>query len=229
MGEPQGQSNADAVYQQRFTEEDHRRKEAVWREIGRFLQKRYIPAASTVLDVATDQGYFIRSIEARERWGSDFRDTSAAMPTDVRFVQADGLALAELVPRDYFDVVFMSNYLEHLPSVDAVLEQMRVAFAILRAGGRLIVLQPNIRLVGAAYWDFIDHRVALTDSSLVEAATLAGFETRDVIKRFLPYSTKGKLPTHSALVRLYLSFPLAWRLMGKQTLYVGTKSSSDEP
>ena len=71
----------------------------------------------------------------------------------------------------------MSNYLEHLPSGDAVIAQLEVARRLLKPGGRVLVLQPNIRLVGAAYWDFIDHKVALTEKSLVEAGELAGLET----------------------------------------------------
>ena len=72
----------------------------------------------------------------------------------------------------------MSNYLEHLDSSDAVIEQLSVvrAAASPRAVGS-IVLQPNIRLVGPRYWDFIDHRVALTERSLLEAAELAGLRT----------------------------------------------------
>jgi SAM-dependent methyltransferase len=211
------------LYDQRFGDEDRRRKEAIWLEIGAFLQLRYIPRTSRVLDIAADRGYFIHSIEADERWASDVRDTSADMPDDVRFLQADGLALAEVAPTDYFDIVFMSNYLEHLGSSDAVVEQLRVAHALLRRGGRVIVLQPNIRLVGAPYWDFIDHRVPLTERSLIEAASLAGFSTQEVITRFLPYTTKGRLPARARLVRAYLRFPPAWRLLGKQTLYVGRR------
>jgi SAM-dependent methyltransferase len=180
-----------SVYDLRFGERERSAKEAVWREIGRFLQRRYIPEWSKVLGV--------------------------------RFVQSDGLRLAEAVPNNYFDVVFMSNYLEHLDSAESVVEQLRVARRVLRVGGRVIVLQPNIKLVGTAYWDFIDHRVPLTAESLVEAATFAGFATHDVIGRFLPYSVKGRLPASGALVRAYLAFPPAWRVMGKQTLYVGER------
>jgi hypothetical protein len=115
----------------------------------------------------------------------------------------------------------MSNYLEHLPSSDAVIEQFGVASRLLRPGGRVIVLQPNIRLVGARYWDFIDHKVALTERSLLEAAELAGLRTVDLITRFLPYSTKGRLPANGRLVRAYLMFRPAWLLMGRQTLFVG--------
>ena len=85
------------------------------------------------------------------------------------------------------------------------------------------MLQPNIRYVGQRYWDFIDHHVALTDRSLVEAAELASLQTVKLIPRFLPYSTKGRLPTNPLLVRAYLRFPPAWRLLGKQTLYIGTR------
>jgi SAM-dependent methyltransferase len=220
MVDPSGQSS---VYDLRFGERERSAKEAVWREICRFLQRRYIPESSKVLDIATDTGYFIRNIKAAERWASDLRDTSTSMDKGVRFIQSDGLSLADAAPNDYFDIVFMSNYLEHLDSAESVIEQLRVARRLLRVGGRVVILQPNIRLVGAAYWDFIDHRVPLTEESLVEAATFAGFETREVIGRFLPYSVKGRLPAHPALVRAYLGFSPAWRLLGKQTLYVGER------
>lgn len=102
-----------------------------------------------------------------------------------------------------------------------MIEQLRVACELLRPGGRLIVLQPNIRLVGAAYSDFIDHEVALTERSLVEAAETAGFRMEQLVVRFLPYTTKSHLPQHPMLVRAYLRLRLAWRFLGGQTLYVG--------
>jgi hypothetical protein len=54
---------------------------------------------------------------------------------------------------------------------------------------------------------------------------MAGFTTQQVITRFMPYTTKGRLPHHRLLVRAYLAFPPAWWLMGKQTLYLGEKPS----
>jgi SAM-dependent methyltransferase len=129
--------------------------------------------------------------------------------------------LTSHVPNGYFGTVFMSNYLEHLETSDAVIDQLRVARQLLRPGGRVIVLQPNIRLVGPRYWDFIDHRVALTERSLLEAAELAELRTVELITRFLPYSTKGRLPADPRLVRIYLAIRPAWWLMGRQTLFVG--------
>ncbi len=210
----------DRVYGRRFSPAEIERKRGVWRELGRYLG-RFVPNDAVVLDLACDGGDFIANVEARERWATDLRDVSRRLPEDVRFVQADGLELDDRLPNAYFDLVFTSNYLEHLPSGDAVIEQLEVVARLLKPSGRVMVLQPNIRLTGAAYWDFIDHKVALTDRSLVEAAELCGFETEILIRRFLPYTTKSRFPQGPRLVRAYLRFPLAWRLLGKQTLFVG--------
>jgi SAM-dependent methyltransferase len=210
----------DAVYDQRFTPSQEATRELAWREITRHLQ-RYVPADAIVLDIGADRGYFIRHVRARERWASDVRDTSPYMPSDVHFIESDGLLLEAHLPRGYFDLVFMSNYLEHLASPDQVIEQLRVAGRLLKPGGRVVIIQPNIKLVGHAYWDFVDHKVALTEQSLAEACAVAGFTTVRLITRFLPYSFKGRLPAGPRLVRAYLAFEPAWRLMGKQTLYVG--------
>jgi 2-polyprenyl-3-methyl-5-hydroxy-6-metoxy-1,4-benzoquinol methylase len=210
------------IYGHRFSRRDAARKDAIWKEVTRHLQ-RYIPEQSVVLDLACDRGDFIRNIRAVEKWASDLRDVRNALPFDVRFVQANGLELDKAAPHAHFDLVFMSNYLEHLPTPESVIEQLSVVHRLLKPTGRVMVLQPNIRLVGGRYWDFIDHSVALTEKSLEEAAQLAGFRSRHVITRFLPYSTKSRLPQNRRLVRLYLAFPPAWRVLGKQTLYIGEK------
>jgi ubiquinone/menaquinone biosynthesis C-methylase UbiE len=208
------------TYDRRFSEADAERKDKLWREIVRYLQ-RYVGDHAAVMDIACDRGHFIRHVVAREKWAADVRDVSAFLPPDVHFVQSDGVSLPERAPGAHFDAVFMSNYLEHLDSGSDVIDQFRAARRLLKIGGRVIVLQPNIRLVGNAYWDFIDHKVALTEKSLGEAAELAGFRTRTLISRFLPYTTKSRFPQHPRLVRAYLSFRPAWFVLGKQALYVG--------
>ena len=212
----------DDVYAERFPDAEVAKRDRLWREIVRYLT-RWIPADASVLDIACDRGHFIRNVTARERWATDLRDMSAEVGEGIRFVKADGLELLDHLPRDHFDVVFMSNYLEHLPSSEAVTAQLSVAHDLLRPGGRLMVLQPNIRLVGAAYWDFIDHKVPLTEHSLREAAEIAGLRTDKMIVRFLPYTTKGRLGTRPWMARAYLALPLAWRILGKQTLYIGRR------
>lgn len=215
--------SSNEVYVRRFSDSDAAAKDLVWREVTRYLQ-RFVPVDAIVIDMACDRGYFIRHVTAGEKWATDLRDVREHLPKNVKFVQASGLELHHRVPTDYFDRVFMSNYLEHLPSGDEVVEQLRVAARLLRRGGRVIVLQPNVRLLGGAYWDFIDHKAALTEQSLVEAAELAGLTTRALVTRFLPYTTKSRLPLHPVVVRAYLAIRPAWLLLGKQTLYVGEKT-----
>jgi len=215
--------NVKEVYRQRFSANDEARKDGIWREVGRHLQ-RYVPVDGRVLDVACDRGQFIRHIRAGEKWATDLRDVGAALPSEVRFVPGDSLKLSESLPNDYFDLAFISNFLEHLPSTEAVIQQLIETHKVLRPGGKVLILQPNVRLIGGSYWDFIDHQTPLTDRSLVEAGNLAGFEPRVVIKRFLPYTTKSRLPQNARLVSLYLSFRPAWWLLGRQSLYLGEKT-----
>jgi len=210
------------IYRLRFEEADMARKEAIWQELGKYLQ-RYVDPTGGVVDIACDVGYFIRNVRASERWATDIRDVGSALPPDVHFVHASGLELVDAMPNNHFDLAFMSNYLEHLPSTEDVVQQLRVAWSLLKPGGRLLVLQPNIRLIGGSYWDFIDHQTALTEKSLAEAGELAGFKTKQIVTRFIPYTTKSRFPQNRLLVRAYLAFPPAWWLFGKQTLYLGEK------
>jgi len=213
-----------AVYGRRFPEAVKQERMRMWAEIAAHLQ-RYFPRDATILELGTGDGEFITHIIGGEKWATDIRDVAGAMPDDVRFVRADGLALSSVLEAGHFDRVFMSNYLEHLPSPQDVIEQLRIVSELLAPGGRVVILQPNIALTGASYWDFIDHRVALTEHSLAEAVELAGMTPLTTIRRFLPYSTKGRLPASPSLVRWYLRLPFAWRVLGKQTLLVAEKAT----
>jgi SAM-dependent methyltransferase len=210
------------MYDRRSTDLEVPRRAVVWREITRFLE-RWIDPGSTVLDIGCDRGSFINEVRAGRKIAADVRDVARFLRADVEFICSDGLALLDHLESASLDVIFMSNYLEHLRSVDDVLEQLKVATRLLRPGGRLIVLQPNIRLVGFSYWDFFDHRTAITDRSLEEASLTAGLTTEKLIARFLPYTTKSRIPQNQLLVRAYLRCPPVWWLMGRQTLLVSRR------
>jgi hypothetical protein len=88
----------------------------------------------------------------------------------------------------------------------------------------MIILQPNIKYVGMAYWDFFDHHTPITDKSLLEALGVAGFRVTKVIPRFLPYTTKSRIPQYPWLVKLYLHVPFIWKVLGKQMLVIAEKT-----
>lgn len=224
MTEPRPSSHRDlsSVYASRFAERDIARRTAVWRELVRFLQ-RFVPDHAVVLDLGCDRGGFINHVRAAERWAVDVRDVRSSLGADVRFVQVDGLLADTVLNPGSFDLVFMSNYLEHLASMDQVLDQLQVVARLLKPGGRAMILQPNIRLVGGHYWDYVDHRTALTERSLEEAGNIAGLRTVKQIVRFFPFTTKARVPQWPWLVRVYLALPILWLVLGRQTLHIAER------
>jgi SAM-dependent methyltransferase len=121
------------------------------------------------------------------------------------------------------DVIFTSNFFEHLPDKAALRAALAQALAALKPGGHLFCLGPNIRHVPGAYWDFFDHHIALTELSLREVLELTGFHILECRARFLPYTAVGKREVPLWMLRLYLKLPLLWRLCGAQFLVIARK------
>jgi SAM-dependent methyltransferase len=220
----------DLLYAARFPEADRHSKDAIWRVLCRYFLQRYIRATDVVLDLGAGFGEFLRHISCARKIAVDIEYLSGrAMPagTEEVFVSSDRLSTK--VESDSVDVVFCSNFLEHLPDKETFLTTLAEIRTVLRPGGRLLILQPNIRLIGGAYWDFVDHHLPLTDRTLVEACESLGFEIVEVIPRFLPYTTRSRLPQSPWLVRLYLAVRPAWWLLGRQTWFVARKPAPRPP
>jgi SAM-dependent methyltransferase len=143
----------------------------------------------------------------------------------VRVVIAYSHDMAD-VASDSVDVVFVSNFFEHLPDKQVFLDTLREIRRVLRPGGKLLIFQPNIRFLNGAYWDFIDHYLPLTDRTLVEALHLVGLRIDEVRPRFLPYTTRSRLPRWPWLVRLYLQLRPAHWIFGRQAFVAARKESS---
>jgi hypothetical protein len=62
---------------------------------------------------------------------------------------------------------------------------------VLPPGGRCLILQPNIRYTGGAYWHFLDHHLPLTERSLIEALEVAHLQPVEARPRFLPFVDPG--------------------------------------
>jgi SAM-dependent methyltransferase len=177
--------------------------------------------------VVLGAGYceFVNGMLARRRIAVDLNpDTArcAGPGVEVHTVPADDLSfLAE----SEVDVVFSSNFLEHLPDKQAVTRVIGAAFRVLRPGGRIVLMGPNVRLLPGRYWDFYDHHVPLSDLSVGELLRASGFEIHHSEGRFLPYTVvRSRLPTWGWVVRAYLALrPLSSTLFGRQFLVVAEK------
>jgi SAM-dependent methyltransferase len=213
----------ERLYRRRFSEGDLRQMREVWRVlVERFFQRRIEPD-STVLDIGAGACLFINHVRARRRIAMDANpDLVTHAAPGVETVVSDDLSLREIADGSV-DHVFLSNFLEHLPDYLAVLGLLAGIHRKLRPGGSLMVLQPNFRLAPRRYFDFVDHRVILTDASLVEALEVAGFEVRELRARFLPFTSKSSLPKRAWMVSLYLRLRPAQWLLGAQTFVRAVK------
>jgi 2-polyprenyl-3-methyl-5-hydroxy-6-metoxy-1,4-benzoquinol methylase len=214
------------IYRHRFTAQEQAARRQTWRILCRDFLQHFIDPDDVVMDVGAGDGLFITNIRARRRIAVDLAPEVLELGSSgIEVWQAPISALAACVTEPV-DVIFMSNFLEHLPTKLSVLEVLGDCHELLRAGGRLMILQPNIRFVGVRYWDYIDHQIALPDRSLVEAVTMAGFCVERLIPRFLPYTARSRLSRLSALTGVYLRLPLLWRIFGQQMFLMARRDDA---
>ena len=219
MAERVGPEGLRRLYASRFTAEEGPARDAVWRVLCTDFFQRWVDPGSVVLEIGAGYCEFINNIQAATKIAVDLNpEIKHRANRDVRTIITSATDLSE-VATGSVDVVFAGNFLEHI-SKDDILQTLDEAHRVLSPTGRLLVLQPNIRLCREDYWMFFDHISPLDERSLGEAFAMADFATEKTIVRFLPYTTKSHLPTSAALVRAYLKFPPLWRLVGKQTFMV---------
>lgn len=211
------------LYRSRFEASGLEKRRSVWKTLNNAFFSRLISPQDEVLELACGYGEFISAIRARRKFGVDLNpDAARHLPPDVEFHHgsADNLGFLSACS---VDIVFTSNFFEHLPDKTALSRVLAEAHRVLRPGGRLIALGPNIRFAYREYWDFYDHHLALSDRSLGEGLSAAGFQIERSIAQFLPFTMAGKTPAHPLLIRAYLAAPLAWKVLGKQFLIVARR------
>ena len=207
----------------RFDESDFKKRELIWRELIKVCFQRYVKKTDTVLDVGAGFCEFINNVICRNKIAIDSSNLIK------KYADSDVIKIVKpfsKIPKKYFgrfDVIFMSNFLEHLEKKPDVVKTMQLSRKLLKRRGTLIIVQPNIDLIKEKYWDRIDHHIALNGRSVIEALNISGFQLKIFEKRFTPATMQSHLPISDFLIRMYLTLPSFARPFAGQSLFIASK------
>ena len=210
------------IYSSRFSGSELYRHR-VWQILIEDFFGKWIHPEDQILDLGCGHGEFINQVPGKRKWGMDLNpETADLLSPEIVFLQ-QSCAEPWSLPEATLDLVFTSNFFEHLFDKQALQKTLQQAYRALKPGGRLVALGPNIRLLPGAYWDFWDHYLPLTERSLAEVGKLCGFKIEEALAATLPYSMSQGFQPPLWTLKLYLSLPLLWRFLGKQFLVVMKK------
>jgi SAM-dependent methyltransferase len=209
-------------YQARF-EGNEKYRDSVWKLLCSEIFSKYIKPEHSVLDLGAGWGEFTRNIQASKKYSMDLNpDCGKRVSGYSQFLHQDCSTPWPIEP-DSLDVVFTSNFLEHLPDKNLIDKTLKEAYKSLKKGGLIICVGPNIQYLPGLYWDYWDHYTPITGASMAEALTLQRFSITRRTDRFLPYTMSGGGNPPLAAVAAYLRMPFFWRFFGKQFFVIGQK------
>jgi len=193
----------------------------VWRAVAGHLSS-WVPSYAHVLEIGAGYCDWINNVSAEKRvavdvWPDTARHAGRGVEARVLDVSRDLRTLGTSA----FDVVLASNVLEHFDA-DTVASIVGDVHAVLKPGGRFLIVQPNFRLASRRYFDDYTHRAIFTDVSLPALLRAHDFRINLVKARFLPYSMRRAIvPIRQWLVRAYLLSPI--KPMAGQMLVIAHK------
>ncbi|MEO0281497.1 MAG: class I SAM-dependent methyltransferase [candidate division WOR-3 bacterium] len=196
-------------------------KEKIWKELAFYIQKKVpIKKYYKVLDLGAGYCYFINNINVKEKHALD------KSPIPLKYAKNDVIKhISDCrklnFEKEYFDVVFCSNLLEHLTMNEVFLVSKKVN-KILKKGGKFVILSPNYFYAYREYFDDYDHKSILTHKNIKDILMSCGFEIEKIIPRFLPFSANETKFFNKILFNLYLSSP--YKPFAKQMLVIARRS-----
>lgn len=202
---------------------DLQKRNGVWRILIEEIFQGYIDKKSSVLDVGAGFCEFINNVQCKNKYAIDLSNIiKKHCDNNVKTIIKPFL----YIPHRYygkFDILFMSNFLEHLLNKNEVIKALSVSHKLLKKDGKLIIVQPNIDLMHTKYWDRIDHHIALNTESIKEALEISNFKIYKYYIRFLPSTFQQKLPILGFFIRIYLKLPQCLRIFAGQSMFVALK------
>ncbi|MDP2638659.1 MAG: class I SAM-dependent methyltransferase [Candidatus Azambacteria bacterium] len=206
-------------FETRFPNYSYRDK--MWRPVVEYLQEKYIPKDSVVLDLGAGYCNFINNVIAKEKHASDISNIIEKYANKDVTCHIKDCADLNSIPSGKFDVVFESNLLEHL-ELNQVENTLQEVYRVLKPGGKFIAMQPNFTYFYRNYFDDYTHRQVFTHIGFADLLCNYGFEIEKIEPKFLPATFKQRLPKIPFLVQFYLRSP--WRPGAGQMLVVAKKS-----
>ncbi len=140
---------------------------------------------------------------------------SSYLKNDVHFLNTNFL---DLDLDNQLDIVFASNVFEHISKND-ISSYMNKIQALLKPGGKLIIIQPNFNRCYRNYYDDYTHVAAYTETGMKDLFTAFQFNILFSHPGYLPFSMKSLLPKSYYLTKLFLK--CGSPLLGKQMCVVG--------
>lgn len=197
------------------------KRETVWKEIADYIQRTERTEDSTILELGAGYCHFINNIKCRRKFAVDLNPEAERYIADkVKFLLT-GSENMNMLPEGSIDIVFASNFFEHLDrkSLMRTFEEIK---RVLKHSGKLILIQPNYKYCSKDYFDDYTHTFVFTHVSMKDFLEFQGFKVEKCIPRFLPFSMKSKIPKNSFFVKMYLMLP--YKIFAKQMYIVARKS-----
>ena len=211
------------IYQNRFKDLEEYRNN-VWKILVNAFFDKWLKSRNEILDLGSGYGEFINNTNCSKSHAMDLNPKSIKyLNRNVKFHCQDSSETWK-IEKETIDLVFTSNFFEHLPNKELLEKTISNTKNALRPNGLLIAMGPNIAILKGKYWDFWDHHVALSEASLCELLELNDFTIINSYAKFLPYNMVRVKKRPLFLVYIYLRFPIFWKIFGKQFLIIAKKN-----
>lgn len=117
------------IYRLRFSNEELRAQQSLWRPICRFLQ-RYVAKEGATLDLGAGFCHFINNIQSRRKIALDVNEENlhSYAHRNVEKLVSEGASLSQISPAS-LDTVFASNVYEHFQSREDVAQSDILTFS----------------------------------------------------------------------------------------------------
>jgi len=177
------------LYWDRFNK-NYKTKMTVWKVLCERFFQSFIGYEDKILDLGAGYCEFINNIKCKEKYAVDLNEKikNFALP-EVKVVVTNATKLT-MFSSEYFDNVFMSNFLEHLFSKEILTEVILEIHRILKKNGRLILTTPVGKIAGQIL-EFSAFKLNLIDKKEI-ADHKNYFKPKEVKEMLLKAGFKGE-------------------------------------